>query len=94
MGTSSKRTEDILAGLELALYEVLKPENVNRWISVRERSITGILKDAGVDMNFSSAFLEELRNIGFMETEEKLRSLKILNIGRPIKLKLKGCASL
>ena len=76
MGTTSKCTEDILAGLELALYEVLKPENVNRWISVRERSITGILKDAGVDMNFSSAFLEELRNIGFMETESYGAGLK------------------
>ena len=68
MGTT-KRTDDILAGLELALYEVLKPENLNVWVSVRTRSITGILKDAGVDMNFSSAFLEELRNVGLIETD-------------------------
>ena len=61
-------TDDVLAGLELALYEILKPENLNVWISVRQRSITKILKDNGVDANFSSAFLEELRNVGFVET--------------------------
>lgn len=62
-------TEDILAGLELAVYEVLKPENLNVWISVRQRSITSILKENGVDVNFSSAFLEELRNVGLVETD-------------------------
>lgn len=61
-------SEDILAGLELAVREVVKPENLNRWVSVRERSITGILKACDVDVNFSSAFLEELRNVGLIET--------------------------
>lgn len=65
---TTERTENILAGLELAVAEVIKPENLNRWMSVRQRSITGILKDCGVDVNFSSAFLEELRNVGLIET--------------------------
>lgn len=61
-------SEDILTGLELAVREVVKPENLNRWVSVRERSITGILKACDIDVNFSSAFLEELRNVGLIET--------------------------
>lgn len=65
---TTERTENILAGLELAVAEVVKPENLNRWMSVRQRSITSILKDCGVDYNFSSAFLEELRNVGLIET--------------------------
>ena len=62
------KIEEILAGLELAVDEVIKPENLNTWISVRQRSITSILKDCGVDYNYSSAFLEELRNVGLIET--------------------------
>ena len=62
-------TEDILAGLELAVYEVMKPENLNVWVSVRQRSITSILKENGVDVNYSSAFLEELRSVGLVETD-------------------------
>lgn len=71
-------TEDILTGLELAVYDVLKPENLNVWISVRQRSITGILKSNGVDMNFSSAFLEELRNVGLIETDSSGAGLKYI----------------
>lgn len=63
-----KTTEDILAGLELAVREIIKPENLNVWISVRQRSITSILKACDVDFNYSSAFLEELRNVGLIET--------------------------
>ena len=62
------KTEEILAGIELAVGEIIKPENLNTWISVRQRSITSILKECGVDYNYSSAFLEELRNVGLIET--------------------------
>lgn len=65
---TTERTENILAGLELAVAEVVKPEHLNCWMSVRQRSITGILKNCGVDYNYSSAFLEELRNVGLIET--------------------------
>ena len=63
-----KSIEDILAGIELAVSEVIKPESLNVWVSARERSITGILKQCGVNMNLSSAFLEELRNVGLIDT--------------------------
>lgn len=63
-----QKTEAILAGLELAIREVVKPENLNKWVSVRERSITKILKECEVNINYSSAFLEELRNVGLIET--------------------------
>lgn len=71
-------SEDILAGLELAVREVVKPENLNCWMSVRERSITGILKDCGVDCNYSSAFLEELRNVGLIETSSSGAGMKYM----------------
>ena len=75
---TTERTENILAGLELAVAEVVKPENLNRWMSVRQRSITGILKDCGVDYNFSSAFLEELRNVGLIETSSSGAGMKYM----------------
>ena len=55
-------TDDILAGLELAVYEVMKPENLNVWISVRQRSITSILKENGV--MGSTSFAEPVAWLG------------------------------
>ena len=68
---SKKSTEDILAGLELAIREVIKPENLNVWISARERPITKILEECDIYVNYSSAFLEELRNVNLIETASK-----------------------
>lgn len=68
---SKKSTEDILAGLELAIREVIKPENLNVWISVRERPITKILEECDIYVNYSSSFLEELRNVNLIETASK-----------------------
>lgn len=68
---SKKSTEDILAGLELAIREVIKPENLNVWISARERPITKILEECDIYVNYSSAFLEELRNVNLIETASR-----------------------
>ena len=68
MNQKSKH-EEIMAGLELAIGEIMNPKSLNVWISVRERSITKILSEAGVSINFSSAVLEELGKLGFVERE-------------------------
>lgn len=68
MNIQQKR-EEIFAGLELAISEILNPKQLNVWISVRERSITAILNDAGVNINFSASVMEELKKIGYIERE-------------------------
>lgn len=64
-----EKREEILAGLELAVSEILSPKQMNVWISVKERSITKILTEAGVSVNYSSAVMEELKKIGLVERE-------------------------
>ena len=68
MNMKEKR-EEILTGLELAVSEILSPKQMNVWISVKERSITKILTEAGVNINYSSAVMEELKKIGLVERE-------------------------
>lgn len=68
MKPTQEKIDATLAGLELAVKLMVRPENLNKWISVREKSITNILKAAEVDINFSSAFVEEMRNVGLIET--------------------------
>ena len=68
MNMKEKR-EEILTGLELAVSEILSPKHMNVWISVKERSITKILTEAGVNVNYSSAVMEELKKIGLVERE-------------------------
>ena len=68
MNKKEKRDE-ILTGLELAVSEILSPEHMNVWISVKERSITKILAEAGVNVSYSSAVMEELKKIGLVEQD-------------------------
>lgn len=68
MKPTQEKIDATLAGLELAVKLMIRPENLNKWISVREKSITNVLKAAEVDINFSSAFVEEMRNVGLIET--------------------------
>ena len=68
MNMKEKR-EEILTSLELAVSEILSPKQMNVWISVKERSITKILTEAGVNVNYSSAVMEELKKIGLVERE-------------------------
>lgn len=68
MKPTQEKIDATLAGLELAVKLMVRPENLNKWISVREKSITNVLKAAEVDINFSSAFVEEMRNVGLIET--------------------------
>lgn len=68
MKTPKEKIDATLTSLELAVKVLIRPENLNKWISVREHSITNVLKSCEVDANFSSAFVEEMRNVGLIET--------------------------
>lgn len=63
-----KKTEEMIAGIELALGEIVKPENLNHWISVRSRPIGNILRDCGVIDRLALAFMDVLREVGYAET--------------------------
>lgn len=59
--------EDILAGLELAISEVINTSK-DRWVSVRELSIVKVLKEFSVNKNYSVAFMDVLKSHGLLET--------------------------
>jgi len=71
--------EDILAGLELALNEILNVKSLDHWISVKDRPISKILEDAGVDKKYNSPVMESLVKVGLIE-EEGERAGKIYKI--------------
>lgn len=68
MAHMKSNSETTIGNIGLAVLDIVKPENLNRWISVREQSITSVLKRYSVDVNYSSAFVEELRGVGLVET--------------------------
>lgn len=61
--------ENILAALELALAEIINVGTLNTWVSVKDRSINKILAQAGVNRNYSSVVLDELKKLGLAEGE-------------------------
>lgn len=64
----AKTSEEIIAGIKAAVLQLVTPQNLNVWRSVRDASITALLKTHGVDYNYSSAFIEELKTVGLIET--------------------------
>lgn len=70
------KKEEILVSLELALGEILNVENMNAWISVKERAISKILIEAGVHKNYSSIVVEELKRIGLIEREGERSAMR------------------
>lgn len=69
MVAKAEKKAEIITGLELALSEILNVNNMNVWISVKERSIIGIMKEAGVQKGYAPILLEELRKLGLVENE-------------------------
>lgn len=61
--------EETLTAIELVCKELLNAETVNRWYSVKERPLTKIMEQVGLNYHFSSAIYEELANIGMIEKE-------------------------
>lgn len=72
---SSKR-EDVITALELVVKEFLQPEFIGRWVSVKERSIGNILKEIGVDVRYSTAIYEELKELGMIEKDGERVSMR------------------
>ena len=52
--------EETLTAIELVCKELLNAETVNRWYSVKERPLTKIMEQVGLNYHFSSAIYEEL----------------------------------
>ena len=61
--------EETLTAIELVCKELLNAETVNRWYSVKERPLTKIMEQVGLNYHFSSAIYEELAGIGMIEKE-------------------------
>lgn len=64
--------EEVRAGLELALEEILNVSNMNVWISVKDRPIGKILESAGVEKKYSPYVLKALSKLGLVEEEGDL----------------------
>lgn len=64
--------EEVRAGLELALEEILNVSNMNVWISVKERPIGKILESAGVEKKYTPYVMKALAKLGLVEEEGEL----------------------
>lgn len=64
--------DEVRAGLELALEEILNVQNLNVWISVKDRPIGKILESAGVDKKYNSYVMKALAKCGLVEEEGEL----------------------
>lgn len=62
--------------VELALSEILNYEHFNTWVSVKERSIVGILAEAGLHKGYSPYVMEGLKKVGLIEVEGARAGLK------------------
>lgn len=64
--------DEVRAGLELALEEILNVQNMNVWISVKDRPISKILESAGVEKKYSPYVLKALSKLGLIEEEGEI----------------------
>lgn len=64
--------EEVRAGLELALEEILNVQNLNTWISVKDRPIGKILESAGVEKKYNMYVMKALVKCGLVEEEGEL----------------------
>lgn len=66
------KVDEVRAGLELALEEILNVQNMNVWISVKERPIGKILESAGVEKKYNPYVMKALVKLGLVEEEGQL----------------------
>lgn len=64
--------DEVRAGLELALEEILNVQNMNVWISVKDRPIGKILESAGVEKKYNPYVMKALVKLGLVEEEGQL----------------------
>lgn len=65
----ARTDEEIRVGLELALSEILKVENMNTWIAYKDRPISKILQEAEVDVKYAPLVMKALAKVGLVEEE-------------------------
>lgn len=64
-----EQKENTLAAIELVVKEFLSEDAIGKWFSVKERSLGNLIKEVGLDIRYSTAIYEELKNIGMIEKE-------------------------
>lgn len=62
-------TDAKLEALTYAIYEFLDPAYLNKWVSVKERSVSSIFEKWGVSRLYSTAFYQILKEKGLIERE-------------------------
>lgn len=71
----TNKNEKLIA-IELALGEVLNVEKMNTWISVKDRSISSVIKEAGVHKNYAPIIMDELQKLGLVEKEGERSAMR------------------
>lgn len=64
-----EQKENTLAAIELVVKEFLSDDVIGKWFSVKERSLGNIMRQVNLDISYSQAIYQELRNIGMIEKE-------------------------
>ena len=59
--------EDTLAAIELVVKEFLNADSVGKWWSVKERSLSNLVKQVGLDVRYCTSIYDELKNLGMIE---------------------------
>lgn len=76
MGTIKRTKEELIEAIKRVLAELYKEEFANRWIESRERPITKIMLENGLQSNYSCAFMEVLKEHKCLRTEDKGVNMK------------------
>jgi hypothetical protein len=76
MGTIKRTKEELIEAIKRVLAELYKEEFTNRWIESRERPITKIMLENGLQSNYSCAFIEVLKEKEWLRTEDKGVNMK------------------
>ncbi len=66
---TKQNQEDIIAAIELVCKELLNADTINVWYDSRERPLTKIMSEIGLDKHYSPFIYEELKEIGLIEKE-------------------------
>lgn len=76
MGTIKRTKEELIEAIKMVLTELYKEEFTNRWIESRERPLTKIMLENGLQSNYSCAFVEVLKEKEYLRTEDNGVNMK------------------
>lgn len=75
MATKSNPT-DVIAAIELVCKELLNADTINKWYDVKDRPLTKIMAEIGLDKHYSSVIYDVLKEIGLIEKEGERANLR------------------